>query len=585
MHRMLNRQLRRLRLDSETLPDAQQWEELLERINRAYEQSDQDRYLLERSLTISSGEMQQLYDDLKQSSETAIAAERDRLRAVMNNVADAIIVIDEAGCITTTNPAAEKIFGYEQSELNGRSFTDLVELPTIHQHTERIETIGIRKPKTTFPIEIMISSLITDNLQLQIAVVRDISNRKENEQALLAAKEAALRANKAKSQFLANMSHEIRTPLNGVIGMSTLMLGTPLNQEQQDFMNTIQRSGEVLLSQVNDILDFSKIEQGKLELESAPFSVCQCVEEAVDVLSINGREKALNLLFVVDELVPELIMGDVTRLRQVLLNLLGNAIKFTEEGEVSIHAALDEVVDGRLQLHFTVQDSGIGIPAERLDSLFDSFTQVDASITRKFGGSGLGLAISRELVQLMGGSVWVNSQVGQGSTFHFTIVAETVSANEAALTKSQSSSLANQPANEQRAEQQPLSILLVEDNRINQKVCLGMLKRLGYEAAVANNGVQALAALSQNAYDVVLMDIQMPEMDGVSTTHRIRSQWPQAKQPYIIAMTANALKGDREEYLSAGMNDYLSKPVRLQDLDQALANYPFDQTSFVSMKN
>ena len=379
----------------------------------------------------------------------------------MNNVADAIIVIDEAGTITTFNPAAEKIFGYAKADLNGRSFTDLVELPTHNQSAERIETIGIRKPKTPFPIDIVISFLTADNQQLQIAVVRDITQRKESEQALHAAKEAALRANKAKSQFLANMSHEIRTPLNGVIGMAALMHGTPLNAEQQEFLKTIQRSGEVLLRQVNDILDISKIEEGKLELESAPFSVRQCVEEAVDVLSANGREKGLNLLFDVDEMVPNLVMGDITRLRQVLLNLLGNGIKFTEAGNVSIFAKLDEVVDGRLQLHFCVRDSGIGIPAERLDSLFDSFTQVDASVTRKFGGSGLGLAISRELVQLMGGHIWVNSQIGSGSTFHFTILVETVSANEAALMEAENSLFTRQPARQNGTKPQPFSILLV----------------------------------------------------------------------------------------------------------------------------
>ena len=577
MHRMLNRQLRRLRLDDQTPPNAQQWAELLERINRAYEQSDQDRYLLERSLSISSKEMQQLYDDLKQSSETAIAAERDRLRAVMDNVADAIIVIDETGFITAFNPATAKIFGYEQAELNGRSFTDLVPLSTNNPATERIETIGLRKDHTPIPIEIMLSCLVTDNHPLQIAVVRDITQRQENEQALLAAKEAALRANKAKSQFLANMSHEIRTPLNGVIGMAALMQGTPLNAEQQDFMKTILRSSEVLLHQVNDILDISKIEEGKLELESAPFSVRQCVEEAVDVLSVNGREKGLQLVWDVAETIPTLIMGDVTRLRQVLLNLLGNAIKFTEAGKISIHATLEKVVNGRFQIHVSVQDNGIGIPAERLDSLFDSFTQVDTSITRKFGGSGLGLAISRELVQLMGGHIWVDSQIGLGSTFHFNILAEAVSASEAALMDIVHLSSTNQPASANGTERQPFSILLVEDNRINQKVCLGMLQRLGYKATVASNGVQALVALSQNEFDVVLMDIQMPELDGVSTTRRIRTQWPEARQPYIIAMTANALKGDREEYLSVGMDSYLSKPIRLKDLERALGDVRLPQ--------
>lgn len=279
----------------------------------------------------------------------------------------------------------------------------------------------------------------------------------------------------------------------------------------------------------------------------------------------------------VAETIPTLIMGDVTRLRQVLLNLLGNAIKFTEAGKISIHATLEKVVNGRFQIHVSVQDNGIGIPAERLDSLFDSFTQVDTSITRKFGGSGLGLAISRELVQLMGGHIWVDSQIGLGSTFHFNILAEAVSASEAALMDIVHLSSTNQPASANGTERQPFSILLVEDNRINQKVCLGMLQRLGYKATVASNGVQALVALSQNEFDVVLMDIQMPELDGVSTTRRIRTQWPEARQPYIIAMTANALKGDREEYLSVGMDSYLSKPIRLKDLERALGDVRLPQ--------
>lgn len=640
-----------------------------------------------------------------------VQSEKQYFESLITNNPAATVIISSNNEVVSWNPAAERLFGYAAAEAIGRHIDDLITNAELRAEAAafsrqattsgvRAITRRVRRDGELVDVELSAVPVIVNGTLIgALAIYHDITE-------LQHARQEAEAATRAKSAFLAMMSHEIRTPMNGVIGMTSLLLDTTLTPEQRDYAETIRASGEALLTIINDILDFSKIEAGHMELEDQPFDVRNCVESALDLVAGKARDKGLELACFIAEQTPTAVRGDVTRLRQILINLLGNALKFTEQGEVVV------TVDAALQppdaytLHFAIRDTGLGIPPDRMDRLFRSFSQVDASTTRKYGGTGLGLAISKRLSELMGGAMWVESEgiPGRGSVFHFTIEVkaaptlarrqpfsdqpqlrarrmlivddnetnrrvltsqarawgmvprETASPNEAlswiqqndpfdvalldmqmpemdglmlarairryrnaqALPLIMLSSLGRKEAgadvvefsaylmkpikqsllfdalmetlagkpteprhesavsqfDNQLSQRVPLRLLLAEDNAVNQKLALQMLRKMGYRADVAGNGLEVLEAVARQPYDMVLMDVQMPELDGLETTRRIRRDAaPGATSLRIIAMTANAMQGDREACLAAGMDDYISKPIQVQELQAALERW------------
>ena len=643
--------------------------------------------------------------------------ESKMLALVASRTNNMVIITNEIGEIEWVNDAFTQLTEYTQDEAIGHRPGDLLQGPDSDQEVvarmrEALsnqqgfseEIINYNKSGEPYWILVEVQPVHDEDGTLTnfIAVESDISERKEHEQRLQEARDAARDADRAKSQFLANMSHEIRTPINGIIGMTGLLLDSKLTAEQYESLDIVRRSSDTLLVIINDILDFSKIEANQLDLESIPFDLHQCVADAVDLFSSQAGKKEIDLAFDIAPHLPLNVVGDITRVRQILVNLVSNALKFTFEGEVVVVVDGKPLPDDRFQLDFSVRDTGIGIKEEDAARLFKAFSQVDASTTRNYGGTGLGLAICKRLSEMMGGRIWLESELGRGSAFNVTIVVSTLEEAVAPETwqleqpelaekhvlivddnatvvrlasrmltswgvKSTSAStvtealalavskkpafdvalvdqhitsangvsfvdlmqkrrpempilLMNQPGapnaiertnnvytilskplkpshvlntlqnllvkkvpmsevmaperesaiSAEMATRIPLSILIAEDNHINQLVIGRLLKRMGYRVDIAGNGLEVLDAVKRQPYDVILMDVQMPEMDGTEATRRLKADLPPEKCPYIIALTANALTGDREKYLEIGMDDYLSKPVSIDALVGAL---------------
>jgi two-component system sensor histidine kinase/response regulator len=512
--------------------------------------------------------------DRRFSAQTLELEASKELHQILESALDAFIGMDSNGIITDWNGQAEAAFGWLRSEATGqilsktiipdryrdaherglRHFLASGEGPVLNK---RIEISALHRDGREFPVELTISAIRGAGARRFAAFVRDITDRKRSEQELLAAKEAAEQSNRVKSEFLANMSHEIRTPMNGILGMTELMLDTELTIEQREHLGLVRLSAESLLSVINDVLDFSKIEAGKMELELIPFDLRESLGETMMALSLRAQEKGLELVYEVQPEVPEALLGDPGRIRQILVNLIGNAIKFTEHGEIFV--CVDERTDGSATsaLHFAVKDTGVGVPIEKQEKIFEAFSQADGSMTRKYGGTGLGLSICVRLVKMMGGRVWLESQPDQGSTFHFTV--------QLAVQDSSARPIPLQPE-----QLRNLHALIVDDNFTNRRVLHGMLTRWGMRPTSVEGGRAALQALeiaksTGHPFPLILLDGQMPDMDGFALAAQIQ------KDPGLLAVTIMMLTsaghlGDAARCRDLGVSAYLVKPIRQTEL-------------------
>ncbi len=637
--------------------------------------------------------------------EYELDSERALTEQLFSRNINAVVLITPSGKIMKANPSFNILFGYEDEEVVGKNIDDLIvpdgmmaEATCYTNQAVTIDNISFearRKHKCGRLIDVQVYTtpvIVNDNVVAIYSIYEDISLKKKAEQQIIKAKEEALAASKAKSSFLATVSHEIRTPLNGIIGMTEVMTNTALNKEQHEYLEIIQNSGETLLVIINDILDLSKMESGNLDIVDKMFDLDRCLASCLDVISSEAEHKGIETILAIEPSVPKLISADEFRIRQVLLNFISNAIKFTENGEIQLRVSIVEENSSNMQLRFELSDTGIGIPEDKLESIFDTFTQADSTITRKYGGTGLGLAISRKIIQLLGGEINVQSKVGEGTVFSFELnvgewervpldakIISNIKNNKALLVDSNDNSIQvhrkylesfslkvevvktcieaksllsngsnydyciindnipdngyfklakeirkvnssehlkliflkypgatsstlsyfqailrkpvslyrllpafmedNRELREQKsqisrelynafAEEFPLRILLAEDNIVNQKLAYHLLGKLGYSLDIVDNGQIALEYCLRDKYDIVLMDLQMPVMDGITASKEIIARIPKKERPYLIALTANSAELNRKECLDIGMDDFISKPFKARELKE-----------------
>lgn len=511
----------------------------------------------------------------------ALRKSEEKSRLLVTTAMDGIITIDQHQNVTLFNPAAEEIFGFTSDEIYGHPIKVLIPEEGRNDYSSFVEGFiqntaerkrlgekraiyGQRKNGEVFPLEIAISKLNYDGSIMFNTIVRDVSEQVKAKNELIQAEKAATHSRELQSTFLSNMSHEIRTPMNGILGITRILQKSDLNDEQRHYLNAISRSSENLMVIINDILDFSKIEAGKILIEQTEFNLEEELNSLQEVLLVKAEEKGIYFVTEIESGTPTTLLGDPVRINQVLLNLIGNAIKFTERGGVKVRVHESERKDNISAICFEVEDTGIGIPKDKKDSIFQSFTQASASTTRTHGGTGLGLTISKNLVQLMGGQLELDSAGGKGSTFKFTLHLEINSKHSLERRENQLIQACN---DELLNRLEGLHILLVEDHPINQLLAIKVLEDWNFKVDLAENGKIALDMIGKSDYDLVLMDISMPEMDGYQATKEIRTgRYNNNPQIPIIAMTASALIGENQKAFKAGMNDYLSKPFDPQVL-------------------
>jgi two-component system sensor histidine kinase/response regulator len=512
---------------------------------------------------------------LKKTKQPSLVITEEEFRNLFELARDMLCIGGFDGYFKLVNPSFERVLGLSAEELTTRPWIEFV-------HSDDVESTMREGDKLLRGSDVIqfrnryrtrdgsykwLSWMATPDINRKTiyAVARDITENKRIEHELEQAKIQAEAATRAKSEFLANMSHEIRTPMNGIIGMTELVLDSKLTSEQRDYLKTVRDSADALLALLDDVLDFSKIEAHKLVIERVEFPLRELLRDILKLLAFRSSPSVLELSCDVRADTPNLVIGDPNRLRQVLINLVGNAIKFTSKGQVIVRVRPESVGDDQTVLFFSVCDTGIGIPQDKQKVIFEAFAQADASTTRRFGGSGLGLTISNQLVQLMGGRISVESKPEKGSTFYFTLPFGLSSGNVSSVSSPESMSKASGS--------ESLNVLVVEDNAVNQKLTSVLLKKLGHRATIASNGQAALRIMKKRRFDLILMDIQMPVMGGVEVTSKIRQQENGRRRIPIIAMTAHAMSGDSDRAFQVGMDDYVAKPIRIDELRRAIQRH------------
>ena len=565
-NKLLARQLKKLGLSSSVMPKSlEEWNLFLEKVERAYSESDNDRYTLERSLKISSREMTELYLQTQANSASLLLQERNKLNVILSNLAEGVIVLDDKGLISYLNNAAEKILDHKQDKIIGERFEKIFtaigwkeELESIFldKKQARIETRIDKGNGQIIPVELCYSPLppIFEVFSGAVITVHDITKQKEVEGLLKKTTENAIKASIHKSNYLAEMSHEIRTPLNSIVSLVQLLSYTQLDETQKEDLETLESCVFSLRQMINDVLDLSKIEAGKLSLNEGNFEIKILLEKIEKQFAGLLKEKNIFFRSIIDSRINNELYGDPLRLEQILCNLVSNAIKFTPENGTITLKAINKSTDATSNLstiEFQVQDSGVGISLENQKIIFDAFEQASTNDYKKHGGSGLGLHICKRLANLMNGTISVTSEEGRGCCFFVTLPFKNVESDNLCNKNESSQSIKQHIINDAK-------ILLVEDNEINQNAVSRILGLKGYNVTIADNGKIALEKLEQSYFDIILMDLHMPEMDGIEATKIIRNS---SNQIPIIALTAHAIQGVVDECLQAGMNSYITKPI------------------------